>query len=80
MRKLILAAVFIAIAYPAAAQDATLYSGVNGPPEGWTDGYKYSLKTAAECKKLMLRVPLDAPSRPLTTCITRDKRPKPPTS
>jgi hypothetical protein len=80
MLKLVVAAILAIVAGPALAQDTVLYSGANGPPEGWADGYKYSLATATECKRLMSRVPLNAPSRPLTTCITRDKRPRPPTS
>lgn len=80
MRTTVLIAALALISFPASAQDTVLYTGVNGPPEGWADGYKYSLSSAAQCRKLMTEGPKTAEARRGLTCITRDKRPKLPMS
>lgn len=86
MKQRLVAALMVPSSVPTAQavdqiySDTQLYSGANGPPPGWADGYTYSIRSASECKRLMSRVPLDARDRNLLSCITRDKRPQAPTS
>lgn len=52
-----------------AAAETVLYTGVNGPPPGWAEAMTYSIRSAADCRKLLATVRPE--QRRGLSCISR---------
>ncbi|WP_029587545.1 hypothetical protein [Bradyrhizobium sp. URHD0069] len=40
-------------------------------PEGWADGLTYSIRSRAECQRLLARMARDAPAAQMTRCLVQ---------